>query len=104
MTPWECATCLPCTCDGTVGLAQAALAGLPACLLKHHASLHSAQAAMGADLTLVSAAIANNISAAVRLAAIDIGGLSAQGTNGVILGGPDALAAAAIICGLDISE
>ena len=79
--------------------------GRLACLLlKHHASIHSAQAAMGADLTLVSAAIANNISAAVRLAAIDIGGLSAQGTNGVILGGPDALAAAAIICGLDISE
>lgn len=59
---------------------------------------------MGADLTAVATAIANNISAVVRLAAIDIGGLSALGSNGVLLGGPDALTAAAVICGSDICE
>ena len=48
--------------------------------------------------------MSNNISTSVHLAAVNIGSLTAAGTNATILGGADALTTSAVICGIDVRE
>ena len=58
----------------------------------------------GEAVPLVARQLANNISDAVHPAAVGIGALSTNSTDGAVIGGAHALTCAAVICSGDISE
>ena len=66
--------------------------------------LIASQVAAGADPDIVAVQMSNNISTSVHLAAVNIGSLTAAGTNTTILGGADALTTSAVICGIDVRK
>lgn len=58
----------------------------------------------GEAVALVARQLANNISDAVQPAAVEIGALSTDSTDGAVIGGAHALTCATVICSADISE
>ena len=64
-----------------------------------HVQIHD-----GDSVSVVATQLGNNISEAVHLAAVRIGALSSDSTDGAVIGGAHAVTCATIICGGDISE